>query len=232
MISAHKDFRERSAQVSRYILWLSREESSIQGGIASSVPKHILALGRSSALVMLYNLVESTMSNALLDIYSAMSSQNASFDALSSKVRQIILSNLKGHAPAKIESVLVNLCVDVHSKTFVKSEFFSGNVDAKLIRKTVKDYGVSTQFDYKEDTLLTIKSKRNSLAHGDDSFEGVGKDLTARDLIQYYWKVRRYLTLTLEDFEAFILCNGFLRAAVQQKRVKQPGRIHHPGGAP
>jgi HEPN superfamily protein len=67
--------------------------------------------------------------------------------------------------------------------TFRKEELASGNVDARLIREIAKLYGFSVP-SMKSDELLTVKTNRNDLAHGQKSFAEVGRDFDVARLEQ------------------------------------------------
>ncbi len=63
-------------------------------------------------------------------------------------------------------------------------QMYSGNLDARQIRNILLKYGINYTAECSE--LQSIKNNRNKLAHGEMSFEEVGRDLT----IQYIEKLK------------------------------------------
>ena len=91
---------------------------------------------------------------------------------------------------------------------------FSGNIDARKIKETAEAYGFSYQTTARKtqdgNDLLKIKTNRNDLAHGFKSFEEVGKDATAEDLLQIKKRVICYLREILQNIEDYILRKEYL----------------------
>jgi hypothetical protein len=52
--------------------------------------------------------------------------------------------------------------------------------------------------------------KRNSLAHGNERFATVGRDITLEDLRRYYEDVSRYLHHFLQDIHKFLQTKSYL----------------------
>ena len=88
-------------------------------------------------------------------------------------------------------------------------KIFSGNVDAKKIKEIADKYGFSHQTDSKFTKngakLVTVKEKRNDLAHGEISFQECGKDYTIQDIIAIKNEVIKYLEEILNNIEQFLL---------------------------
>jgi hypothetical protein len=59
--------------------------------------------------------------------------------------------------------------------------------------------------------LLKIKTNRNDLAHGFKSFEEVGKDATAEELLQIKKRVVCYLREILQNIEDYISKQEYLK---------------------
>ncbi|WP_192385762.1 MAE_28990/MAE_18760 family HEPN-like nuclease [Mesorhizobium silamurunense] len=84
----------------------------------------------------------------------------------------------------------------------------SGSVDAKSIRALGKTYGFSCHTDHSRTAggadLLTIKSNRNDLAHGLKTFEEVGRNYTANELVEISRRSTRFMFEILTNIEAFL----------------------------
>ena len=117
---------------------------------------------KANGFLLVYNLVESTMKNALEAIILHLFAQGIGFDELSNKVKIIILKNAKSCNPESLEPLLTQISSDIIKNTFKKDELFSGNVDANKIRITMKKYGISSRNTVNGDCLLTIKKERNA----------------------------------------------------------------------
>ena len=83
----------------------------------------------------------------------------------------------------------------------------SGNIDAQKIRDIAKQVGWEQSRDGRE--LLTIKTKRNHLAHGQFTFVEVGKDYTISDLERIKEKTFEYLDDVLSKVDQYIMNKQF-----------------------
>ncbi|MGL6338366.1 MAG: MAE_28990/MAE_18760 family HEPN-like nuclease [Waterburya sp.] len=208
-----KDFDERSQEVSKYFLFLKNlEQGLIRLNIDSDLEKTLKATG----FLLLYNLIESTMRNAIETIFDDFQNKNVSFDDVRDEIRKIIIQNFKNNKSTdNILQSIQNISLDIISVSFDKEKLFSGNLDARKIKQTAEAYG----FSYKTNTrksqdgndLLKIKTNRNDLAHGFKSFEEVGRDATAEELLQIKKRVIYYLKAILQNIEIYILKQEYLK---------------------
>lgn len=159
---------------------------------------------KANGFLLLYNLVESTMSNAIEAIIDHLKGQKTSFDDLSTKVKLIILKNTKNCSPETLEASIKSIAYDLIHNTFKKDDLFSGNIDARKIRQTMNEYGVSYNVKVDGACLLHIKTKRNDLAHGTVSFTDCGKDYDINDLIDFKDRTKSYLEDVVIGIENFL----------------------------
>lgn len=155
------------------------------------------------------------MRNAIKSIFDDMSERHISFDDVRDYLKKIILKNLKNNK--SIDSILKKIdkiALDIIFASFDKGKLFSGNIDGKKIKETAKIYGFSDKTDAKKtqngNDLLKIKTKRNDLAHGFKSFEEVGKDASADELLQIKKRVICYLREILQNIETYISNQEYL----------------------
>lgn len=166
---------------------------------------------KSTCNLMLYNLVESTVTDCLAKIHNEFSDANLLFEELSDEIKNIwiryhydyfqkasqddkFLHNLR----LLIESwVLNHTPIRLTYKDYIKYNTggnFAGNLDSKEIRKLCDLYGID--FDLPCKQIKTIRDNRNKLAHGEDSF-------SERGLVTYEY-VENLKSETISYLENFI----------------------------
>lgn len=211
-----EDFKERSEEASKYFIFLQNlEQGKIK--LVEEIPGNNKAQERdkvlentlkASAYLLLYNLIESTMKNAIEAIFDELQNQGVSFDDIRPELKKIILVNLKRRNPDKILDEIQDISLDIVKVGFNREELFAGNIDSKLIRETAKKYGFYSPTDDKKITngedLYLVKNNRNDLAHGSKSFTEVGKEKGADELIKIKNQVVEYLEGILKKVETYI----------------------------
>lgn len=225
-----QDFNERCREVSQYFLFLKsleQEKTKIcledENGNTKikKIDIELVKTLKASGFLLLYNLVESTMRNAIEAIFNELKSQRVSFGDVKPKLQKIILQNIKKRNPDRVLSKIQNISLDIITAGFDKEELFSGNIDGRLIRITADKYGFSHQTDYHQtkngEDLFILKSNRNDLAHGFKSFAEVGRDKTADELLDIQTKVISYLTQILTNIENYLQNKEYLNSP-QNKR--------------
>jgi hypothetical protein len=222
-----QDFNDRAREVTKYFIFLKNLEQetiklSMEGmngktkvkKISSELDKTL----KASAFLLLYNLVESTMRNAIESIFEELHYQKLSFDAVRPELKKIVIKNFQRYLQKqKHDNVILNITaisLDIINVCFDKENIFSGNLDSKRIRDTASNYGFSDQTDPVKTgngkDLLTIKNNRNDLAHGIKSFAEVGRDQTADDLLKIKCKVVKYLKQILKNIEIYLVNQEYL----------------------
>jgi hypothetical protein len=219
-----KDFDERAQEVSKYFLLLKNlEQGSIKlrmGNLAyfkiKNIDTELEKTLKSTGFLLLYNLIESTMRNAIETIFDDIKSQNASFDDMRDEIKKIIIQNFKNNKSTdNLLNDIQNISLDIISVSFDKEKLFSGNIDARKIKQTAEIYG----FSYKTNAiktqdgndLLKIKTNRNDLAHGFKSFEEIGREVSADELLRIKKRVISYLREILQNIETYISKQEYLK---------------------
>lgn len=223
MIKAQTDFKERVIEIEAYFAFvqqihtgeilLSRHDHFVSAGslgVQRHIPaytslnqKNLIRTFQASAFLLLYNLMESTVNNAIEAIFDEFSDKGVSFDSCRKTIRKVVLSNLKQHELDKILPELNCLSIDIVTKTFKKNEIVSGNVDDRKIRRIADEYGFARPYA-DGSHLHTVKTSRNDLAHGSKSFAEIGKDYSVNDVILKKDKVIKYLEVMLENVATYI----------------------------
>jgi MAE_28990/MAE_18760-like HEPN len=213
MNSALKDFQTRSKEVEGYfqfVLRLAAEDVKLRhtqsDALAFSTEEHeeLLKTLKATCYLLLYNLVESTMRNAIEAIFDELQTKGVHFDSCREELRKEILKNFKKRDVERLLPRLISLARDVVFETFERSEMFSGNLDALTIRKTAKRFGFIEPAGNKFWMLQTVKDLRNDLAHGVKSFADVGRNASPSDLEEARAQTVRILTETLQNINIYL----------------------------
>ncbi|NEP89582.1 MAG: hypothetical protein F6K18_23635 [Okeania sp. SIO2C2] len=205
-------FNERSEEVSKYFIFLqSLQQGKIklitesQGNSkAKKIYTELENTLKASAYLLLYNLIESTMKDAIEAIFDELKNQGVSFDNIRPELQKIVLRNLKQKNPDKVLQKIVDISRDIITVGFDKEKLFSGNIDAKKIKEIAQEYGLSAKTKIDSSDLLTVKDNRNDLAHGIRPFAEVGKKISADELMEIKNKVVEYLRQILENIETYL----------------------------
>ncbi|MGA9382938.1 MAG: MAE_28990/MAE_18760 family HEPN-like nuclease [Phormidium sp.] len=218
-----QDFNERSREVSKYFMFLKSLEQgttklTMEGKVGISKTKEIdselIKTLKASGFLLLYNLVEATMRNAIEAIFDELQSQGVSYDQITPQLKKIVLKNLKKRNPDRILSSITAISIDIIIAGFDREDIFSGNIDGKKIRETATEYGFLDRTDSAKTgdgiDLLIIKENRKNLAHGLKSFSEVGKDKTADELLEIKNKTVRYLSQILQNIEQYLSNQDYL----------------------
>lgn len=157
------------------------------------------------------------MSEAINSIHETITQNQIDLTDLSEKLHKVILNSLqKGLTNERISQFSKenqDIRDSIMGLGYDKRRLFSGNIDAELIKKYCHRYGFKPylyedssgkRYEYDERTLKEVKRKRNSLAHGSESFINCGQDMIIGSL-----------TIKLDHTEAILLAvfnglNNFL----------------------
>ncbi|MEQ9620530.1 MAE_28990/MAE_18760 family HEPN-like nuclease [Coleofasciculus chthonoplastes] len=218
-----EEFNERAKEVSKYLMFIKNlEQETVQLSIGIPGKEKIRKIDsdlektlKASGFLMLYNLIESTMRNAIHVIFDELSSEGISFDEMKYHLKTIIIKNIKkNHSPDKLLNNIQSISVDIISASFDRDKLFSGNLDAGKIKDIAKEYGFSYTTNARKtgngSDLLTIKTNRNDLAHGFYSFNDVGKDVSADELLRIKRTVVFYLREILQNIENYLANRDYL----------------------
>ena len=218
MIAVQSDFKSRAKEVIRYFKFL-REFDAKRVAFNPATPNtSVMSAEEQTALfktlkangfLLLYNLVESTLKNAIEAIFDEFKARGVSFDACHDKVRNVVLTNVKKRNVDDLLPSLTSISIDIVVATFRKDELFSGNVDGRRIRDVADSYGFRRPAK-KSDNLLTVKTNRNDLAHGNKSFAEVGRDYGMNELKKIQIEVVAFLKELLANVAEYLSNRTYL----------------------
>ncbi|EGO9737154.1 hypothetical protein BF347_004730, partial [Escherichia coli] len=202
-----EDFDERSGEILAYLDLLKFIEHAGAELISSDNKEHKFTITSQSrktlkgaVYILLYNLIESTMREAICLIHETIYDRNIEFDKLKKNLKSEILKRLKNES-VNIDNLISGLTKGISCGisygTFNKKKIFSGNIDREEIKEKSKIYGFSTHSDYTHtkhgEKLATVKQHRNDLSHGNVSFAEIGKNVSYQDLENISLEVIAYL---------------------------------------
>lgn len=217
------DFNARVQEINEYFLFLEglinettklaiSENGDMQKikVIDSELAKTLKANG----FLLLYNLIESSMRNAIEAIFDELKDKQVSFNSVRIEIKKVVLQNFKSRSPEDIHTKITDISIDIITAGFNSRELFSGNIDRDEITKTARKYGFSYDTDYSKtkhgENLYNIMRNRNDLAHGNKSFSEVGKDISIGDLLKVKDEVVEYIGQILKNIEKYLNSQEYL----------------------
>ncbi len=195
-------FQQRVAEIETYFSFISIHTNTTNNEDLNRILK-------ANLLLMLYNLVESSISNAVEEIHNEIHLRTVSFNSLKIQLRTKLITYLNKNLNASnFVSTVNDLALDIVKQCFDKQKLFNGNVDSRKIRELGENYGFRHTTDYEKTKngvcLVTIKGKRNDLAHGTFSFTEVGKEYSIGDLEKMKSETTFYLEEIISNIEDYL----------------------------
>lgn len=175
----------------------------------NTLVSHQLVL-KSSLALMLYNVVEGTMSNLLMELFDVIIRKNKSIDTLPNKLQNLFFEyHLKkiGKDANKLKKICcydkIELCNITYLEISKYLNLFSGNLDARSIYSVSEKLGINLPKSKMEPCLVIIKNIRNALAHGEKEFSKACQDITLDEMKKICDKVKVYLDSLISAYECF-----------------------------
>lgn len=175
----------------------------------SEVSQELSKILKANGFLLLYNLVEATISNSIQAIFEAMHASKITYKELTEKIRRMwVRQETKKSTHIDILLKIFSKIVEDNILSFTMDCVnISGNIDAQKIREISEQFGCRQISDGRD--LYTIKEKRNKLAHGEYTFTDIGKEYTVSDMMDFIESVKSYLTQVMDEIEKFINNNGY-----------------------
>lgn len=224
MESFREDFDSRSGEILAYLDLLrfiehagSELVSTVDPENKFNITSESRKILKGAVYILLYNLIESTMREAICFIHDSLYDKNVQFDSLKKNLRTEIVKRLKSDSVGVenfINGLTKGISCGISHATFNKKKLFSGNIDRDEIKEKATIYGFSISSDYIHtkhgEKLSTIKQHRNDLAHGNVSFTEIGKNVSYQDLENVSLEVIAYLDAIATNIEDYINSGGYL----------------------
>ncbi|MBK4990181.1 MAE_28990/MAE_18760 family HEPN-like nuclease [Pseudomonas sp. S36] len=191
--------------------------SSIEDGHITSPRRINTPALRATVILSLYNIVEATITQTLTRLHDEINTSKVNYNNLNKNLKDLALVYFYKHKE-KRASIHDSLDVLHHTVDLLRGkgyfsvdyeemtesyQLYSGNLDAKIIRKVMSKYGITISESYGS-KLLAVKNGRNALAHGNKSFEEFGRDVMLPSLRAYYSDVENFLSEVLKESDIFI----------------------------
>jgi hypothetical protein len=207
---------------------LDEELTQLSGNSVEPIEKRkrddFLKILKANALLMIYNLVESTMLNAIQEIYDKLKASGATYTTVRKEIQTIWFSykfkqvyhQPEAHFYSYMDKALeiVNSIMAHEIIVLDKNGLsYKGNLNADEIRNVCKSHGIRFKLDPKCKggvRLNDVEEKRNQLAHGMFSFAEIGGDYTVIDLIEIKEQAYAFLTGLLDGMKQYYDDEGYL----------------------
>lgn len=181
----------------------------------SAMDDDLVKILKANALLLLYNLIESSIRNGLNAIYDSIKADKLQYEILRRELREIWVHGEFRPDPTRLpennaKRVLEMLELVIKSEHIIfdtKVLPISGNLDADRVRELSTKYGFShktspsTRGGYH---LVRVRQERNNLAHGLKSFKECGRDLTLDSLVEIKRQVVVYIRQILRNMQRFV----------------------------
>lgn len=239
--TAHLDYLDKLAEVEhfmQFIHFLENHRDIQANGKHSldksekqfSIDKDLIHTIQSSAFLVMYNLIESTMTACIDAIYQTLQGleiQHNQADLfifrLHEKLQKHFLKQYSKYFSEKNISDIIeeqhNFIYNLLTKGYSKSEIFNGNIDVRKIKEVTKPFNVNIQpvqgnpFDTEH--ILKIKNKRNELAHGSISFVENSRLLIIGELEQLFQSTQSLLNGVFFSIDTYLNEQGYLKMTSQ-----------------
>jgi len=178
--------------------------------------KDVEKIIRANSLLMLYNLVESTLVTGMEEVYSALKEKKITYSQVRSEIREIWFNyrfsnayDRKAHYDTykkTAEKIITSIMLNEPLILDRKATGISGNLDATSIRDVCKKHGIQFHTPvncHGGEKLTQVKDQRNQLAHGTLSFVECGRDFTVEDLHVIKEEVENFLSGFIDSIESY-----------------------------
>jgi hypothetical protein len=192
------------------------------------IDSQLVKIFKSNSILLFYNLIEGTVSSLMNEFFGTLNSDPNPYKNLQLPIKKLWLKykhrsfNVKqkkndDYILTAIESILDEIVI-ISPKTISESRIIhnyeaycaetgakdiSGNLDARGIKELFELYGLPI-VTKPCNSMVQIKNKRNSLAHGNETFAQVGSSFTIEDLYKMKIEITSFLDYLLNEMENYL----------------------------
>lgn len=216
------EFKERKEEIDCYYKFLRQITSqtyvlkNIRKKQDNCLDSRIQKILKANTFLLLYNLIESTVKNALQYACQQIAKENIQYESLVEGLKkQWVNVHTRQHLQSPNDLKLkegVKLIIDKTLDECIRFDNnykikYQNNIDAQIMRQISRDFGFPLKF---ADSLKggyrieEIKDKRNFLAHGNITFSSCGQDLTLEDLTKYKNDTYKILNKFLSSIKTYL----------------------------
>ena len=226
MDDVFSEFEKRVLEIETYMDFLKKIHSSTaklkysKSGKIQEEPirNDLQKILRANFFILVYNLIESSIKKAIISIYDNLKKDSVSYSKAKTHYQKIWIREFIGNksAPEKLSQAIHELANSILMSSVLefdsKNIEVAGSIDARKIRELSDIYGFSLSSSSKAENneMLTVKTQRNILAHGECSFMECGQDYTISDLLKIKKSAEKYLTGVLKDIRKFLSKKEYL----------------------
>ena len=168
---------------------------NIDTGKSLVITQEMQCVAKAQSLILLYNLVESTVCDCLNAIYDAIQDESLIFGNVSDDIKNMWRNYLKRKnlsEKTKNDNDIINMAIRFDSLAIN----ISGSLDFRKIQEVFSKHGClldNSSRDTIARSFLVVKNKRNLLAHGNISFSECGAHYLLSDLQKYKEHIVDYM---------------------------------------
>lgn len=228
-------YDDRVKEINFYYAALEQLDFEVNELAEADKPKYrqdiFLKISKANALLMIYNLVESTVLNGIEEIYDKVRANGVTYSSIRQELQNIWFSYKFGQVYRQPEShyesykkrafEMVNSIIQEEAIELNRNALpISGNLNAEKIFKVCNSHGI----DYKPDKsckggnrLEDVRLKRNGLAHGNLSFVECGREYSLSDLTEIKEQTYVFLSGLLDEMGKYYDSDSYLSKNVQRE---------------
>lgn len=192
MIAIHDVLDDRKSEIEFYYSVMVDIDNNANGTLRTVDNQRFFRIMKSNFLLMLYNLVEATFTTGMLEIYDQLQSDGCSYANVIDEIQNIwrdykIKEVYKSDSSLstytnRVQRIVLDITQNIPLILSKSMMGVNGNLNAKQIKAICDRHGIRYRVSDDQLALEKVKKKRNSLAHGDESFSVCARDLTISDL--------------------------------------------------
>lgn len=226
MVSVLADFEKRVSEIELFFKHL--ENLEVKGAllyfpnrIRRKTQPHnneLIKVLKANVFLLLYNLAESSIKQALTEVYDTISSEQLVYQNVIDEIKKIWIAqkhdNFRNKGTENIFVAINQLANEIIDIKFDSAKVISGNVDSRKIREFSIIHGFSdnTHRNAKSGNKLhLVKTQRNNLAHGTISFAECGRNYGIGQLRDTKYEVILYLRNILRNIDRYLRKRKFAR---------------------
>lgn len=221
MINTIEVFEDRKSEIEFYYSVIVDYDTNGSSVINTVDNMKFFRIMKSNFILMLYNLVESTISNGLEEIYESLKNDGCKYNDVIDKI-QILWRDYKIREIYKPESLLKTytnrvkeIVDDITNEIPIllnkNMSGINGNLNAKIIKEICNKHNIRYRVIDDNQVLDHVRRKRNALAHGDESFSKCARDLNVQDLEEIKDTIIRFLSAIVTGMEKYCNDKKYLR---------------------
>jgi len=212
----------------------------LNNGTDFRIDSELVKILKSNTILLFYNLIEGTVSSIMNDFIGTINNERPKYKELENPIKKIWLKYKHrsfGIGDKKEDDYIINAietiieeAIEISPKSIKDTELgtklihnydaysaetkaneISGNLDARKIRELFALYGLPT-INRGCNSMIKVKNKRNSLAHGNETFAQVGSNFTIDELYKMKVEITSFLELLLSETSSFLSDKKYLKA--------------------